>query len=295
VPKSMTGYGKGEAASGQWRYSVQLKSVNNRFLEAPLKLPALFWGHEAEARAMVVKALSRGKVELSWREERSDGSDGSIAVNMELAAAYRSALEKLAGGLGLSPEIRLDQVSRQPGVIHAAGEDEAGEGGELRWKGFEAALKLALEDMQKSREREGKALEGELRGLLQRASGLCGQIEAQSDELKPLFKEKLIKRLQGILESIPKDDPRIVMEAAMLIDKADIREELVRFRTHLAEFERLLGDTAPVGKKLDFLSQELLREANTMGSKSPDAGLTQKVVGLKTEIEKIKEQIMNLE
>jgi uncharacterized protein (TIGR00255 family) len=293
--KSMTGYGKGEAESGGWSYSIQIKSVNNRFLEAPLKLPAALWSREAEARAMVQKALSRGKLDLNYRETAPARQAGGLRLNMELANAYLASLERLAGGLGLKSEIRLEQIARFPEVISASSEAEEGGDSEARWEAFKSALALALEDMQQSRQREGEALGRELGAILARAKGLMSQIEAKSAELVPLFHDKLKKRIASIVEGLPKDDPRLVTEAAMLADKADVREETVRFATHVAEFERLMQEGGAVGKRLDFLSQELLREANTMGSKSPDAGLTQKVVSLKAEVEKIKEQIQNLE
>lgn len=293
--RSMTGYGKGEAEAEGWHYSVQLKSVNNRFLEAPLKLPAAMWSKESQARAMFQKAVSRGKIDLNWKETPPQNSAVGVSVNLELAAAYHKALESLASGLALSPEIRLEQIARFPEVIRGSGDGEDLEQGEKRWEAFRKALELALEDLQQSRQREGAALEVELRSLIGKAQSLTAQIEKKSLELVPLFHERLKKRITAIVDDLAMDDPRLVTEAALLTDKADIREEIVRFGTHVTEFERLLGEGGVAGKRLDFLSQELLREANTMGSKSPDAGLTQLVVALKTEIEKVKEQIQNLE
>jgi uncharacterized protein (TIGR00255 family) len=293
--RSMTGYGKGEAQAEDWHYSVQLKSVNNRFLEAPLKLPAVFWSKEAQALALFQKAVSRGKIDLNWKETAPQDSSPGLSVNMELASAYQKALESLASGLALKPEIRLEQIARFPEVIRSSSEESESAMDEKRWELFRKALEGALLDLQQSREREGAALGLELRSLIAKARALIVQIEAKSLELVPLFHERLKKRIAAIVEGIAFDDPRLVTEAAMLTDKADIREEIVRFGTHVIEFERLLDEGGVVGKRLDFLSQELLREANTMGSKSPDASLTQMVVALKTEIEKVKEQIQNLE
>lgn len=293
--RSMTGYGHGESEEKGWSYRVQLKSVNNRFLEAPLKLPSALWSKESEARALLQKAMSRGKLDLNYKETRPEKQAGGLTVNLELASAYLRSMEKLAEGLGMKSEVRLEQIARYPDVISAAGEDADAEEAETRWAGFKKALVLALEDHQKSREREGAALEAELKAIVAKSKALAAEIEAKSLELQPLFHEKLKKRILAIVEGLKADDPRLVTEAALLTDKADIREEIVRFATHIAEFERLLADGGVAGKRLDFLSQELLRECNTMGSKSPDAGLTQKVVALKAEIEKIKEQIQNLE
>jgi uncharacterized protein (TIGR00255 family) len=292
---SMTGFGSGEAEAGGWHYRVQIKSVNNRFLEAPLKLPQALWAREAEARALVQRAVSRGKLELSYRERKPEAASGEVSVNLGLANSYLRAMESLAQGLGLKSEIRLEQLARYPEVISAAGAVDDDTVTAERWKAFQQALALALDELQKSRQREGAALESELRGLGAEAAKQAAKIEAKAAELVPLFKERLAKRIAALAEGIALDDPRLVTEAALLTDRADIREETVRFAAHLAEFSRMLNEGGALGKKLDFLSQELLREANTMGSKSPDAGLTQLVLELKAVIEKIKEQIQNLE
>lgn len=290
----MTGFGKGESEAGGIRHVVQLKSVNNRFLELGLKLPPALWPYEAEAKAMVQKALSRGKVELHWKESRQAQAEGAVRPNLELGWAYKRALEKLAEGLALPGEVRLDQVARYPDVISTGESADADAESAARWEGFKSALAAALEDMQKSREREGEALEAELRALVKESAAVLSAIEAKSLELTPLFAERLKKKLEALLEKAP-DESRLAQEAALMAERADIREELVRFRTHLAEFTRLLDEGGQAGKRLDFLSQELLREANTMGSKSPDAELTLRVVSLKSEIEKLKEQIQNIE
>jgi uncharacterized protein (TIGR00255 family) len=290
----MTGYGRGEAQNQGWTYTLQIKSVNNRFLEAPLKLPSAFWAFESEARALLQKSVGRGKLDLNWKESPPKEAAGRVAVDLELAWEYKRALEKLSEGLALTGEIRLDQLARFPEVIRQ-GEEATPELNQSRWQGFKAALELALKDLQLSREREGAALGKELDTLLKQALKFVNEIEKKSSELAPLFSEKLKKRLEQILAGALKDESRLAQEAAMLVDKADIREEIVRFKAHGEEFSRLLKEGGAVGKKLDFLCQELLREANTMGSKSPDAGLTQAVVALKSEIEKLKEQIQNLE
>jgi uncharacterized protein (TIGR00255 family) len=292
----MTGYGKGEASSGGFSYVVQIKSVNNRFLEAPLKLPPALWAFEVEARAMIQKALLRGKLDLHWKESRQGRDTGGVSVDLGLASSVKASLESLAKALDLKDPVRLDQVARYPEVLHGA-EEEAVDGDEAsaRWKGFQEALKAALEDLGQSREREGAALGKEMEGLLGKALALLSQIEAKSAELTGLFAERMKKRLAQLLENIALDDPRLIQEAAIAADKADIREEVVRFRLHVAEAQRVLEEPGAAGKRLDFLSQELLREANTMGSKSPDAALSHLVVGLKSEIEKLKEQIQNLE
>ncbi len=295
----MTGFGRGEAVSGNYRYVVQIKTVNNRFLELALKLPPMLWAYEAEARAMFQKALSRGKVDLHWKESVEGASTGVLSADPELALAYKNAAEGLAAAIGSKDPLRLDQVLRFPGVIRSSQDAEASEE-EIpqRWEAFCKALGLALADLGDSREREGAELGRELADLLDQGRTLTADIEKMSLEMQPLFRERLAKRMALALEGFSgplKDDTRLMQEAALAADKADIREEIVRFGLHAAECARVLAEGGPSGKRLDFLAQELLREANTMGSKSPDAALSHKVVALKAVVEKIKEQIQNLE
>lgn len=292
----MTGFGKAELEKHGYRHTLRLKSVNNRFLEIGLKLPSELWAYEAEARAMIQGVLSRGKLDIHWRDEKPEDA-GAVKANLELGHAYRKALEDLAKGLALPNEVRLEYVARFPEVISASrpqGEEAEAEA-RRRWDGLKAALQMALKEMQESRQREGEALGKELLRLVESARGIASQIEALSAGAADAFADKLKKKLEALAHAVAVDPARLAQETAMLAERADIREEIVRLRTHLDEFERLLKEGGQVGKKLDFMSQELLREANTMGSKSPDAGLTKLVVALKSEIEKVKEQIQNLE
>ena len=292
----MTGFGKGEASDARASYSVQLKSVNNRFLELGLKLPADFWAYEAEARALLQSGVSRGKVDMHWKESALSAEAPKAQVNMDQARAWQQSLRTLAQELGLPQELRLETLTRLPGVLggdSAAADDGAEAAG--RWKGMRSALAQAVAALQASREGEGAALAVELKALLADGEARVAGIEAGSGALQAGFAERTRKRMAQILETVGPDDPRVIAEAALLADKADIREELVRYRAHSAEFRRLLEAKEPVGKKLDFLCQELLREVNTMGSKSPEASLTQAVVGLKSVVERLKEQVQNVE
>jgi uncharacterized protein (TIGR00255 family) len=291
----MTGFGKGESQDSRRSYTVQLKSVNNRFLELGLKLPTEFWSHEAEARTLLQASLNRGKVDIHWNESSSAGTSAEPRVNTARAVAWRDSMAGLARTMGL-PELGLEALIRLPGVL-VQGEEVAEEDGgdETRWAGLRKALEGALAALNASRGREGEALAEELRSLLKNAEDGVDGIEKRSIELQQGFAERLRRRIAQVLETLGPDDPRIAMEAALAVDRADIREEVVRFRAHTAEFRRLLSAAEPSGKRLDFLCQELLREANTMGSKSPEAGLTQAVVGLKSVVERLKEQVQNVE
>jgi uncharacterized protein (TIGR00255 family) len=299
--RSMTGFGKGESQDSKRSYSVQLKSVNNRFLELGLKLPTELWAYEGEARTLLQSALKRGKVEIHWKEiSLANNAPGGPRLDTARAGAWLQALRDTGRELGLQADLSLESLIRLPGVL-AAGESEPSEEGpsegqaQVRWEGLRQALALAVEALTQSREREGAALDKELAGLLAQAETEVNGIEERSIALQQGFAERLRKRLAAVLETVGPDDPRLVMEAALAVDRADIREELVRFRAHTAEFRRQLEAPESPGKKMDFLCQELLREANTMGSKSPEAGLTQAVVGLKSVVERLKEQVQNVE
>lgn len=294
--RSMTGFGKGESQDARRSYTVQLKSVNNRFLELGLKLPPEFWAHEGEARALLQGALARGKVDIHWKESSLASGAQAPRVDGARAAAWSGALADLALALDLPGKLGLEALLRLPGVLVSGDGEPSDEGdGEARWQGLRKALVDALAALNESRGREGEALAKELRSLLGDAEACVDGIEKLSLELQQGFAERLRRRIAQILETLGPDDPRIAMEAALAADRADIREEVVRFRAHTAEFRRLLGAAEASGKRMDFLCQELLREANTMGSKSPEAGLTQAVVGLKSVVERLKEQVQNLE
>lgn len=294
----MTGFGKGEAADARAVTVVQLKSVNNRFLELGLKLPPELWAHEAEAKALIQAAISRGKVDVHVRESPWPGAvPAGPALDVERARAWQEAVRSAARGLGLPEALGLQDLLRLPGVLGgeaAAPRDDTAEI-RRRWQALRAALEQACAGLKASREREGAALAAEMQSLLAQALEQVEGIEASSARLQSGLGERIRARMAQVLEGVAVDEARVVQEAALLADKADIREELVRFREHVAEFRRLLAEDGPVGKKLDFLCQELLREANTMGSKSPEAGLTQAVVGLKSLVERLKEQVQNVE
>jgi uncharacterized protein (TIGR00255 family) len=217
-------------------------------------------------------------------------------VDLELAKGYAKALGQLKKALRSKESLRLDSISRLPGVLRSAEQAETSpEEAQQRGLWMLEALQQALAMLQAARQREGAALCAELEGKLSASLERVQEIEARSATLAPAMRERQRQRLAEVLEKLSPDDPRLAMEAALLVDKTDIREEVVRFRAHVAEFTRLLAEGGAVGKRLDFLCQELQREANTMGSKSPDAQLAHRVVELKGLIEQVKEQVQNLE
>jgi uncharacterized protein (TIGR00255 family) len=279
---------------------VELKSVNSRFLEPSFKLPQGLWAREAEARAMLTKRVSRGKLDVFIRDlSEGAGQEPRVMMDAALAKAAWGALKDLKKLLKSKESIRLDQVARYPGVIRQ--EDQASEAAATpaddteAWACLSQALAAALDSHDASRAREGAALARELEERLAESLRLLKAIESRNGELVPDQRERQRQRLSEVLDRLSPDDPRLVMEAALLADKTDIREELVRFRAHVAEFRRLLAEGGTVGKRMDFLCQELQREANTSGSKNPDAALAHLVVELKGQVEKIKEQVQNLE
>lgn len=294
----MTGYGRGEAQVGRFKTVAEVKSVNSRFLEVSLKLPQALFAREAEARALVGKAASRGKVDVYLRESQEGGGASVVALDADLAKGYAKALAGLKKALKSRDAVKLETVARMSGVIkveEAAVEADAEAEAEQRWQAARQALEAALLMFAAARKREGAALEAELEAQMAKGLELLSAIEARSAELVPQMRQRQRQRLSEALEGLSADDPRLVMEAALLADKTDIREELVRFRAHVAEFRRLLAGGGAAGKRLDFLCQELQREVNTSGSKSPDAALAHRVVELKGLVEQVKEQVQNVE
>ncbi len=292
--RSMTGYGSGESRLGGRVVNVRVRSVNSRFLELGLKLPPELWEREAEARDLAQARLKRGKVDVHVDEGGADPA-AAARVDAACATAWRGTLTALARDLGLPFELGLESYLRLPGVLGPAGAAPDPEAASQRWTRLREALDLALGALEASRVREGRVLAQELGRLLEDAEARLAEVERLSLALQEGLAERMRRRLAQVLETLAPDDPRLTLEAALAADRADVREEVVRFRAHTAEFRRLLDGDAPVGKRLDFLCQELLREANTLGSKSPDAALTQAVVGLKSVVERLKEQAQNVE
>ncbi len=290
--KSMTGYGGARGVSGKLEITVEVRSVNNRFLDCSIKLPRVYTCLEDGIKARVQKAISRGKVDVFITIDASKADDVFIEVNEPVADAYMAALEKLSQKYGVPNDATAVSLARMQDVlvITKAETDVERLGADI-----DGILARALEDFNDMRAREGEKLR---RDIASRADGierLVGLAEERSPQTVEEYRQRLEARLREVLENNAVDETRIVTEAAIFADKTAVAEETVRLRSHLSQLRDMLQSSEPVGRKLDFLVQEFNREANTIGSKSNDVRMARIVVDLKSEIEKIREQIQNVE
>lgn len=289
---SMTGYGRAGALLHGRDIKVELRSVNARFLEYSDRLPRSCAFLQDKLKKLVAARVSRGKVELNLAIQAVTAADTVVTVNWLLAQGYRDALRDLAQRMELPDDLTAGMVARFPDVLAQtaapANEDEL-------WQDVQAVAQQALDAFVAMRAAEGDKLKVDVENRLTVVETLVGQIEQQSAGRVQAYSEKLYARLQELLGDRNIDEGRLVTEAAIFADKTAIDEETVRLHSHVAQYREILALDEPIGRKLDFLTQELNREANTIGSKCQDVAVTRLVVELKSEIEKIREQIQNIE
>lgn len=289
----MTGFGRGEATSGGYTATVELRSVNSRYCEVSTRLPRSLNARDAELQRLVKDRFARGRISLQVQIEDPTADEVPVVVNDNAVRQYRALLQHVAETAGLEPVITLDQILRFPEILTPVDPEEPSE--DAVWNATVAALNLAGDGMRTMRLDEGKALARELR---ERLDGIETNL-AEIERLAPLrvtgTHERLVDRLREFMEDERLDRSRLEFEMAVLADKLDVREECVRLHSHLHLFRQALGSSEPVGRKLNFLSQEMNREVNTIGSKSNDAEMAHLVVGMKEDLEKIREQIENVE
>ena len=289
---SMTGYGRAGALLHGRDIKVELRSVNARFLEYSDRLPRSCAFLQDKLKKLVAARVSRGKVELNLSIQAVTAADTVVTVNWPLAQGYRDALRDLAQRMELPDDLTAGMVARFPDVLAQtaapANEDEL-------WQDVQAVAQQALDAFVAMRAAEGEKLKADVENRLTAVETLVGQIEQQSAGRVQAYSEKLYARLQELLGDRSIDEGRLVTEAAIFADKTAIDEETVRLHSHVAQYREILVLDEPIGRKLDFLTQELNREANTIGSKCQDVAVTRLVVELKSEIEKIREQIQNIE
>jgi uncharacterized protein (TIGR00255 family) len=293
--KSMTGYGRGTCEVAGRRLVVEVRSVNHRFLELKLRLPWADAAVEAHVTAAVRARLGRGAITVSVRDE-GGGAAQTVHADLALARQYHQALVDLRGALGVEEPISLALVVAQPGVI------TVGEGvtdSEALWRAVEPGLKQSLDALIAARAREGEVLRADLRARLDALTTLHHDLGALTAEAPESYRKKLRERLDRALKA---GDPvaalepqRLAQEVAILADKADVTEELTRMAAHVAEARRLTDEDGANGRRLDFLTQELNREVNTIGAKSQSAAVAARVVDAKAEVERLREQIQNVE
>ena len=289
---SMTGYGKGEYIEGGLELTVEIKTVNNRYLDVSVKSPRIFAAYEDVIRTTVRKKLTRGHADVfvSLKDKRE--RETALSVDLALAKAYISAAKALkAENPDLPDDVTLSSVLRYPDVLKQ--EDTPTLDEELT-KALDVALNAALDKLNEMRAVEGQKLKEDMLSRVQTIEGLVTEISARAPQIAQEYREKLTARVKEYLEGAQIDESRLLTEVAVFTDKSNIDEELTRLRSHIEQF-RSIAEEGIVGRKLDFLVQEFNREANTTCSKSNDVTITRAGLALKNEIEKIREQVQNLE
>ena len=290
--KSMTGYGSASGSCEDIKISVELKSVNNRYLDCSVRLPRSVLSAEESVKSLVQKHISRGKVDVFISLEHTAGDDAVVRVNETLAGEYLEAIRTIAAKFALEPEVSALSLSRMPDVLTLEKRDADVDA-------IHAAIceitEQALCEFDAMRTREGQKLCDDIAGRLNTVEHYVAQVEQRSPETVREYRERLYKKMCDVLQSTSVDEQRILLEAAVFSDKTAVDEETVRLRSHIAQMRGMLETGSPIGRKMDFLIQEFNRESNTIGSKCNDSALTKIVVELKSEIEKIREQIQNIE
>ena len=290
--RSMTGYGRAQQERGGRDITIEIKSVNARYFEYSSRMPRSFAFLDDRLKRLVGGAISRGKTELALTIVNVGAPEASISVNLELAKSYLEAMRAMSDALGVQDDVAVSTLARFSDVFTTR-RVETNE--EQLWQDVRAVAEAAVENFIAMRAAEGEKLKADILSRLETLERAVGEVEEMSARRVPLYKEKLYARLQALLADTAVDEARILTEAAIFADKTAVDEETVRLRSHLRQYRDILELGEPVGRKLDFLTQEMNRETNTIGSKAQELEITRKVVDMKAEIEQIREQIQNIE
>jgi uncharacterized protein (TIGR00255 family) len=290
--RSMTGYGRGDAVSGGTKFSVELNSVNRKQSDIVINLPRDLAALEPRIRQAINEKISRGRMNVVVGLHEGANGTAALALDTALARSYHNAMLALQKELSAPGEITIGTILQAPGVMRSP---EQSVDADQAWPTVERALTNALGELIKMREREGKHLAKDLihrlKVLRQEIKGIRGLYP----EVVKKYRTTLMERIQKAGLELPVEDERLLKEVTIFADRSDISEELTRLESHLAQFAHHLRKNEPVGRTLEFITQEIFRELNTLGAKSNDAGISQHVVACKSELEKIREQIQNLE
>ncbi|MEY8219877.1 YicC/YloC family endoribonuclease [Enterocloster aldenensis] len=290
--KSMTGFGRCENITDEYRISVEMKAVNHRYLDLSIKMPKKFNYFEASIRTLLKKYIQRGKVDLFINYEDYTQGNMCLKYNRALAAEYMDYFNKMAEEFSIQNDVKVSTLAKFPEVFSM---EQAPDDEEHLWGILSAALEDAAVKFVQSREVEGEHLKNDLLGKLDYMTGLVDYIEGRSPQILTEYRAKLEAKVQELLNGTAMDEGRIVAEVTIYADKICVDEETVRLRSHIENTRKDLLSGGSVGRKLDFIAQEMNREANTILSKSNDLSISDKAIALKTEIEKVREQIQNIE
>ena len=290
--KSMTGYGRYEAVTDAYKISVEMKAVNHRYLDLSIKMPKKFNYFEAGIRTLLKEYIQRGKVDVFISYE--DYTEGRIGLkyNRSLAAEYMEAFSAMAEQFGIQNHVTVLDLARCPEVLTM--EQEPEDEDEI-WKLLSGAVREAAGRFVQTRTAEGENLKKDLLGKLDRMEGLVSEVEERSPQILEEYRNRLEEKVRELLAGASVEESRIAAEVAIFADKICVDEETVRLRSHIQNTRKELLGGESVGRKLDFIAQEMNREANTILSKANDLDISQKAIALKTEIEKVREQIQNIE
>lgn len=290
--KSMTGFGRCEVSEAERKITVEMKSVNHRYLDVNIKMPKKLNFFETAIRSELKKYIQRGKVDVFISYEDLTENNVCIKYNKDIAAEYMEYLKQMAEDFGLENDIKVAQLSRYPEVL--AMEEQTTDEAEM-WKVLSKAIQGAAEGFVATRIAEGENLKQDLTAKLDGMLGHVDHITARSPRLIEEYKNKLKERVHELLGDAQADENRLLLEVTLFADKVCVDEELVRLRSHIEATRQALAEGGSIGRKLDFIAQEMNREANTILSKANDLETSNRAIELKTEIEKVREQIQNIE
>lgn len=290
--RSMTGYGRHQASVNGMDITVEIKSVNHRYYEYSSRLPRTYGFLDDKLKSYLQGRIARGKVEVYVSIDTVDAPGSDVVVNYSLADSYVKALKDLSARYGLKDDVSAMSLTRFPDIltVRKAPEDE-----DAVWDAVRSVAEKALDAFVTMREREGARLKEDVLSRAATILQLVGQVEERSPQTVQAHMEKVQARMRELLDGAAVDEQRLLTEAALYADKIAVAEETVRLRSHIAQLEQMMESSEAIGRKLDFLVQEINREANTTGSKCQDVELARIVVEIKAEVEKIREQIQNIE
>ena len=290
--KSMTGYGRVESKVGEEKIVVEVKSSNHRYCDISLRIPQKCFVLESEIKRLVLTRLTRGRIELFIQFESDEQDELNLDLNIPLARRYCLLLKQIKEDLQLTEEITLNQILTQKDVIVP---QTTNRNQDYEWELLKSPISSALDELVRMREVEGLQLKEDFLSRLSKVELLLGQIKHISDSAFEDHQMRLTEKIQALCKNIEIDESRLAQEVAYLVEKSDISEERVRVKSHLIQFKEWLDSEDVVGRRLDFLIQEIHREVNTIGSKSYHAEVSLKVVEIKNELERIREQVQNIE
>lgn len=291
--KSMTGFGRGENSDDKRKFIIEMKSVNHRYNDIIVRMPRHLSYLEEKIKKMIKENIKRGRIEVYINLENINDSDFKIDINLNLAKEYKSALSLLNKELSLEDIIHLEDITKYPDIINVEKEEEDED---IIWDTLYPALDNAITNLESMRVREGEELVFDINKRVDYIKKMSNVVENRAPLVVEEYKIKLENRIKKLLDSpVEIDESKLANEVAYFADKANITEEIVRLYSHIEQLKDTLSSNDTVGRKLDFIIQEMNREANTIGSKASDIDITKDVVEIKSELEKIREQVQNIE